>query len=150
MNTTHIFEKITSSESETNEFGRLFSTRLCPGDIVALFGDVGSGKTVFIKGICEGLKTEESVNSPTFIILNEYSGQISGNKIKIHHFDFYRVEKAKDINELGIDEYLGASDTVTLIEWSEHIEEHLKENYWKVRFQKENENKRKIHIEFLQ
>lgn len=150
INTPHIQEKRTSSESETIEFGRLFSEHLCPGDVVALFGDVGSGKTIFIKGVCEGLMAEEPVNSPTFIILNEYSGWLSGNKIKIHHFDFYRVEKTKDINELGIDEYIGASDSVTLIEWSEHIQDHLREKYWKVLFQKENENTRKIHIELLQ
>ena len=97
MNTPHILEKSTSSESETIEFGRFFSEHLFPCDVVALFGDVGSGKTVFIKGICEGLKAEEPVHSPTFIILNEYSGRLAGNKIKIHHFDFYRVEKTKDI-----------------------------------------------------
>lgn len=150
INTPHILEKKTSSESETIELGLLFSNQLSPGDIVALFGEVGSGKTVFIKGICRGLRTDELVNSPTFIILNEYHGRISDNKIIIRHFDFYRVEKSKDIDELGIDEYIGAPDSVALIEWSEHIQDHLKGKYWKVQFQKENDHTRKIRIEFLQ
>lgn len=118
--------------------------------MVALFGDVGSGKTVFVKGVCDGLKAEQPVNSPTFIILNEYSGRLSGKKIKIYHFDFYRVEKTQDINELGISEFLGAPDSVSLIEWSEHIRDYLKEKYWRVQFYKANENTRKIQIELLQ
>lgn len=150
INTLHILERNTSSESETLECGRIFSELLCPGDTVALFGDVGSGKTVFVKGICKGIETEEPVNSPTFIILNEYTGQLMGHRIKIRHFDFYRIEKQSDINELGIDEYLNAPDSITLIEWSEHILNHLREKYWKVQIQNEGENKRKIHIELLQ
>ena len=146
----HIFEKITSSEDETGQFGRFFSTYLQPGDTVALFGDVGSGKTVFVKGVCGALETEEAVNSPTFIILNEYTGRLKGEKIQIHHFDFYRIQNVKDIEELGIQEYIGAPDSVTLIEWSEHIRHHLKRNYWEVVFQKPNEHERKIRIEFLQ
>lgn len=146
-NTPDIFEKTTTSETETGQFGRFFSKYLQQGDVVALFGEVGCGKTVFVKGICEELRTEEPVNSPTFIILNEYSGELSGKKIRIYHFDFYRVERSKDIDELGIDEYLGAPGAITLIEWSEHIQEHLKEKYWKVVFMKQNENARKIRIE---
>ena len=149
-NTSDIFEKTTVSEKETGQFGRFFSKKLRPGDVVAMFGDVGSGKTVFVKGICEELEAEEPVNSPTFIILNEYSGQLSGQRIRIHHFDFYRVERSKDIDELGVDEYFGAQDSVTLIEWAEHIQEHLKEKYWKVVFLNQNENERKIRIELLQ
>ena len=149
-NTPYIFERTTASETETGQFGRFFSQHLRQGDVVALFGDVGSGKTVFVKGICDELRAEEPVNSPTFIILNEYSGQLSGNKVRIHHFDFYRIERSKDIDELGIDEYIGAPDSITLIEWSEHIQEHLKEKYWKVIFRKQNENERNIRIELLQ
>lgn len=149
-NTSDIFEKTTVSEKETGQFGRFFSKKLRPGDVVAMFGDVGSGKTVFVKGICDELKTEEPVNSPTFIILNEYSGQLSGNRVLIHHFDFYRIEKSKDIDEIGIDEYLGAPDSITLIEWAEHIQEHLKEKHWKVIFLKQDENVRRIRIELLQ
>jgi tRNA threonylcarbamoyladenosine biosynthesis protein TsaE len=149
-NTPDIFEKTTTSETETGQFGRFFSRQLRSGDIVALFGEVGSGKTVFVKGICEELKAEEPVNSPTYIILNEYSAQLAGNKIRIHHFDFYRIEKPKDIDELGIDEFMGAPDSISLIEWSEHIQDHLKEKYWKVVFEKQNEHVRKIRIEFLQ
>jgi tRNA threonylcarbamoyladenosine biosynthesis protein TsaE len=148
--TPHIFERVTSSEQDTGQFGRFFSQYLQPGDIVALFGDVGSGKTVFVKSVCEELKAEEPVNSPTFIILNEYTGRLRGQKIQIHHFDFYRVEKSKDIDELGIQDYIGAPDSVTLIEWAEHIERFLMKTYWKINFQKNGENERKIRIEFLQ
>lgn len=150
MTIPHTLEKLTSSESETILLGCFFSKYLSPGDVVALFGDVGSGKTIFVKGVCEGLKVTEPVNSPTFIILNDYTGWMADRKILIHHFDFYRVGKAKDIEELGIDEYVGAADSITLIEWSEHIQDHLREKYWKVVFQKQNENTRKIQIELLQ
>jgi tRNA threonylcarbamoyladenosine biosynthesis protein TsaE len=81
---------LTRSEDETIELGKRFSTILGPGDVVALFGDLGSGKTKFVQGVCIGLGVSETVNSPTFIIMNKYKGRLT-----VYHFDFYRGEKCR-------------------------------------------------------
>ncbi len=141
-------EHITSSESATFQLGKSFCEQLEPGQVVALFGEVGSGKTMFIKGVCEGLRVKRPATSPTFIIMNEYEGLLRAEKIKVRHFDFYRIEKESDLNELGLSEFIGAPGSVTLIEWAEHMEKFLPENYWKIRLDKISDNERKINLEW--
>ncbi|MBN1154958.1 tRNA (adenosine(37)-N6)-threonylcarbamoyltransferase complex ATPase subunit type 1 TsaE [candidate division KSB1 bacterium] len=92
------------------------------GDIVAFFGDLGSGKTYFIKGICEGLGIEDDVTSPTFTIMNVYEGPVD-----VYHFDFYRVSTAADVYGLGYEDYF-YSDGICLIEWADRIDSFLPEN----------------------
>ena len=104
----------THSEEETIQQGILFSQRLKRGDVVALHGDLGSGKTRFAKGICKGLGVKEHVASPTFTIVNEYKG----TDISIYHFDFYRVTSLPEILDIGFEEYLNG-DGICIIEWAE-------------------------------
>jgi len=108
------------SEQETITLGMKFSTTLGKGDVVALFGDLGTGKTRFIKGICKGLGVHERVMSPTFTILREYAG----NNLKVYHWDFYRITSASEIDELGFEETVN-SDGVCLIEWADRVRRFL-------------------------
>jgi len=113
----------THSEDETISSGVDFAKRLTGGSVVALFGDLGTGKTRFIKGICRGLGVLEHVASPTFTLLNEYSGM----KLNVFHFDFYRIKTIAELDEIGFDEYL-FGDGVCLIEWADRVENILPPN----------------------
>jgi len=108
-------EKVVShSEAETIRIGTDFATRLRSGSVVALYGDLGSGKTRFIKGICAGLGVATNVSSPTFNLVHEYRGA----SFRVYHFDFYRVHGVAEIADLGFEEYLDAGG-VCLIEWAD-------------------------------
>ena len=139
-------ETNTHSETETFRQGEIFSHQIEPGEVVALFGTMGAGKTAFIRGVCNGLGVSQRVNSPTFVIINEYHGSRHGKEILIRHFDFYRISGEKSISELGIDEFVNDANEICLIEWSEHIQEHLPPLHWRVRIEKLSENDRTIKI----
>ena len=110
----------TRSSRETAELGRKFSATLKPGDIVALYGSLGSGKTQFVLGVCEGLGVRARVGSPTFTLINEYPAP-GGTVV---HVDLYRVESRGEIAELGLEEYFNGR-TICLIEWAERVAEWL-------------------------
>ncbi len=112
---------VTSSEEETIALGRKFSVNLKPGDVVAIYGDLGSGKTQFVKGVCTGLGATEHVTSPTFTLINEYR-QHPG--IPVFHIDLYRIRSFEELCALGIEEYLDDAG-VSLIEWAEKAERLL-------------------------
>ncbi|MBI5216998.1 MAG: tRNA (adenosine(37)-N6)-threonylcarbamoyltransferase complex ATPase subunit type 1 TsaE [Ignavibacteriae bacterium] len=132
----------THNELDTINAGTSFARELQPGDIVACYGDLGSGKTRFIKGICEGLGVHEHVASPTFTIINMYN---SGNT-SIYHFDLYRINSLDELYELGFEEYTN-SDGICLIEWAEKANGLLPQNRYDVHFQLgETENEREISI----
>ena len=95
-----MIEIISKKSSDTFKLGKEFSEKLKRGDIVAFYGGLGVGKTVFIKGICKGLGVNNDVISPTFTIINEYNAGI-----KIFHIDFYRIDEVNELSELGIEEY---------------------------------------------
>jgi tRNA threonylcarbamoyladenosine biosynthesis protein TsaE len=133
----------TSSEEETVRSGFEFSRKLVRGDVVALFGDLGSGKTRFAKGISQGLGIKESVTSPTFTIVNEHHG----GRFPVYHFDFYRLRSISELNEIGFDEYL-FGDGICIIEWADLILERLpQKRYDIVLKQRTNDNDRTIQIE---
>ena len=133
----------TYSEDETILAGIKFAKRLTSGSVVALFGDLGTGKTRFIKGICNGLGVQEHVASPTFTIVNEYTC----NTVKIFHFDFYRIKSVIEIKEIGFDEYI-YNDGVCVIEWADRVQELLPLNRFDVHLSLgENVFTREISIE---
>jgi tRNA threonylcarbamoyladenosine biosynthesis protein TsaE len=109
----------TNSEDETIQLGEKIAGVLIPGDIVALYGDLGSGKTEFVKGICRYFDVDEIVTSPTFTIVNKYYGFKDKMPITIYHIDLYRIEKEKELIEIGFNEYLKDKEAITFIEWSE-------------------------------
>ncbi len=107
----------TNNEEETVRLGSDFAVKsLKAGDVVALYGEMGTGKTCFIKGICEGLGVREHIASPTFIIVNEYF--FPGGKV--FHFDFFRVNSEPEIRDVGFEEYLDR-DGICVIEWADRV-----------------------------
>ncbi len=116
---------ITFSEEETIALGDNFAERLIPGDIVALFADLGMGKTQFIKGICNFFEVHEIVTSPTFTIINQYFGRKKDREIPIYHVDLYRIKSTNDLGEIGLNEYIYSKDSIILIEWAEIAEGFL-------------------------
>ncbi len=138
------FAVTTKNEEETILLGKQIASSLKPGDIIALFGDLGSGKTRFVKGVCEEFRVNDMINSPTFMIVNEY---LSGEGVNIYHFDLYRMKTENEILAMGFMEYLDGS-SIVLIEWPEHIERLLPEKTIKIHFShsSENENYRWIKI----
>lgn len=133
----------THSEQATIEYGEQFAKQLKPGDVVALYGDLGSGKTHFIQGVCKGLGVHEHVASPTFTIVNEYQAR----GIAIYHFDFYRLTSVREIREIGFDEYTQRGG-ICLIEWAEKAEDLLPRQRYDVRMESADDpNTRNVSIE---
>lgn len=117
----------TYSEEETIALGEEFARKLRSGNIVALNGDLGTGKTRFVKGICRGLGVKEHVASPTFTIVTEYNG----SSVNVFHFDFYRIKSLIEVREIGVEEYL-RGDSICLIEWADRIKQILPLNRFDV------------------
>ena len=137
-------EFITHSREETVSLAEKISKNLKSGDVLALFGDLGAGKTAFVSGIAKGFGSAEAY-SPTFAIVNEYGGTPP-----LVHFDMYRVSTWEDLETTGYFDYL-ESGAVLCIEWSENIENALPEDAIRVEITKlENENDRKITVTGVQ
>ncbi len=107
-----------NSEKETFEIGKRLGSEAYPGQIICLDGDLGTGKTVFTKGIAAGLGISEPVVSPTFTIIQIYEG----GRLPLYHFDVYRIDDPDEMEEIGYREYFYGSG-LTIIEWSRLIEE---------------------------
>lgn len=122
----------TLSPEETLEVGKELGKASVAGQVYALVGDLGVGKTVFTKGFAEGLGIEEAVNSPTFTILQIYDE----GRIPLYHFDVYRIEEPEEMEEIGFDEYV-EGDGVCLIEWAGRIADILPENIIVIRIEKD-------------
>ncbi|WP_251545360.1 tRNA (adenosine(37)-N6)-threonylcarbamoyltransferase complex ATPase subunit type 1 TsaE [Pumilibacter intestinalis] len=110
----------TKSESETADLGRKIGEQLSGGEIITLSGDLGAGKTALTKGIALGLGVCETVVSPTFTLMNEYSGRLT-----LYHYDAYRLGGGREAYEAGITEYFGEKEGVCVIEWWENIADAL-------------------------
>ena len=106
----------TGDESQTAAVGRELAPGLSAGDVVLLYGDLGAGKTAFVKGLAEGLGVSpDEVSSPTFTLLQEYRG----GRLTLYHVDLYRLDDPREIEDLGLDEI--AEDGVLAIEWAEKL-----------------------------
>ena len=133
---------ISNSVEETIDIGIKLAKKLKKGAVVALIGDLGSGKTILTKGIAEGLgvKNPRYVNSPTFVIIKEYKG-----KLPLYHFDLYRLNKSTVLDSESYEEYF-YGDGVTVIEWADKIRGLLPKKYIEVKLKVAGENKREIEI----
>jgi tRNA threonylcarbamoyladenosine biosynthesis protein TsaE len=135
---------VSNSPEETIEVGRKVGSQLKGGEVVAICGALGSGKTHLIKGIVSGVGAAESkkVTSPTFVIINEYKGRLD-----IYHIDAYRLGSISEFEMLGFDDYCQPG-SVVLIEWADKIESALENiDYIRVELFHAEKSKRKIHIE---
>lgn len=132
---------ISNSSNDTEKIGERIAENLKGTEVIALFGGLGMGKTAFTRGLCRGLGVDDGVSSPTFALVNEYSG-----KFNIYHFDMYRVTTWDDLYSTGFFDYIDTG--VLVIEWSENIEGALPENAVKITISRgENDNQRIFEIE---
>ncbi|MGQ9647031.1 MAG: tRNA (adenosine(37)-N6)-threonylcarbamoyltransferase complex ATPase subunit type 1 TsaE [Thermodesulfobacteriota bacterium] len=132
----------TNALSETIRMGKRLGRLLQPGDVVALVGELGTGKTQFIKGVAEGVGVEKAlyVSSPSFTFINEYPG-----RIPFYHIDLFRLGSEKEAEGLGLEEYIGG-DGITAIEWADRIRSLLPEESVFVKIHYAGEKTRTIEI----
>jgi tRNA threonylcarbamoyladenosine biosynthesis protein TsaE len=132
---------ISNSPVETEAIARQFANELNVGSILALEGELGSGKTQFTKGIVAGLESSAPVTSPTFTIIHEYPG----GRLPVYHFDFFRLEDRQSVARLGLDDYF-FGDGVSVIEWAGRFPEFIPEQARWILFELKSENVRTITI----
>lgn len=132
---------LTKNEQETEAVGQEFSKRLPGGTVVAMYGDLGAGKTAFVRGMARGMGIDCRVSSPTFTIVNEYLGPR-----ELIHFDMYRLSDADELFEIGWEDYL-ARGAVCAVEWSEKVQDAFYGDEITVCIEKLGDTERKITIE---
>ena len=131
---------ISKSEAETEAAGERFARTLPDGAVVALYGDLGAGKTAFVRGMVRGLGIDARVSSPTFTIVNEYLGAR-----ELYHFDMYRLGSSDELFDIGWEDYLSRGG-VCAVEWSENVEAALEGDQICVRIEKTGDAERVITI----
>ena len=131
------------SENETMKLAQSFSKFLRSGDIICLMGDLGAGKTTFIKGVAKGLNINPNiVSSPTYVLMNEYKG-----KFPLYHFDLYRLNDMQEIIDIGYDEFLYGQG-VSALEWAEHLKGLMPKQYLQVKIDHLKPAGRKIRLSY--
>lgn len=130
---------ITKSEKETENLGRVLASKLAPRSIVALYGDLGAGKTAFVRGLARGLGIGKKVSSPTFTIVNE----LSENGKTLIHFDMYRLGGSDELFDIGWKDYL-QRDCILAVEWSEIVDDIYTGEEIRVKIEKLGDNERRI------
>ncbi|OHX41714.1 tRNA (adenosine(37)-N6)-threonylcarbamoyltransferase complex ATPase subunit type 1 TsaE [Cytobacillus oceanisediminis] len=133
------FEFISKKPEDTIAFSERLGSLLQPGDVLALEGDLGAGKTTFTKGLAKGLNITRNVNSPTFTIIKEYQG-----RLPLYHMDVYRVEDS--FEDLGFDEYFEGNG-VTVVEWAHLVKEQLPEELLTIYLYLDDNDSRKLVLE---
>ena len=131
----------TNSDKETEAIGEQFGRTVADGTVVAMYGDLGAGKTAFVRGMARGMGIHERVSSPTFTIVNEYLGDRT-----LIHFDMYRLGSADELFDIGWEDYL-ARGAVCAVEWSENVEEAFYGDEIRLTIEKTSDTSRKITIE---
>jgi tRNA threonylcarbamoyladenosine biosynthesis protein TsaE len=131
----------TSSPEETDAAGGRLGATLGPGDVVALSGELGAGKTVFVQGLVRALGVTTPATSPTFVLVNEYRG-----RLPVHHVDAYRTESLAELRDLGLEELMDG-EGVTVIEWGERLEPLLPPRTVRVRIAGVGDEPREITID---
>jgi tRNA threonylcarbamoyladenosine biosynthesis protein TsaE len=130
------------SVAETEAAGARIAQEARAGDVLALTGDLGAGKTQFVKGFAHGLRCPVSVTSPTFTLLHEYRG----GRLPIYHFDFYRLENLTELKAIGFDEYI-FGDGVSIIEWADRFPSAIPGHARWIRFHLVSPDERTIELE---
>jgi len=127
--------------NKTQKLGESLAKYLEPGDFIAMFGDLGSGKTCMTKGIARGLGVTSEITSPTFTFVHEHKT----GRLMLYHFDVYRINRPEELESIGYDEYF-YGDGVSVCEWSELIPEYLPKDRIEIHFEKTGNEERKITI----
>ncbi len=142
MGKTIIINGLEEIDNAAQQFLQYVSQSPLQSNIFAFFGQMGAGKTTFIKTLCSQLGVADDVNSPTFTIVNEYR---AAKGYPIYHFDFYRINKVQEAYDIGLDEYFGG-DGLCLIEWPEKIEEVLPDDCFRVYLKVDPQGTRTLEI----
>ncbi len=130
---------ISNSPAETEAIGRQLAEHIDVGEVLALKGELGSGKTLFVKGLVAGLGSGADVTSPTFTIAHEYRG----GRLPVYHFDFFRLEDSQSLARLGLDDYF-FGDGLSVIEWADRFPEFIPEQARRILFEVKSETQRVI------
>jgi len=130
---------ISNGPVETEALGRRLAEGVEVGSVLALQGELGSGKTLFTKGFVAGMESNSVVSSPTFTIVHEYRD----GRLPVYHFDFFRVESRRSLERLGLDDYF-FGDGVSVIEWADRFREFIPEQARWILFETKSENQRAI------
>ncbi|MEK7517152.1 MAG: tRNA (adenosine(37)-N6)-threonylcarbamoyltransferase complex ATPase subunit type 1 TsaE [Patescibacteria group bacterium] len=139
---------ITESSEQTKNLGKRLAQDLKGGDVIALYGDLGSGKTTFVQGLAEGLGIKRRIISPTFIIIRSYKLSIKYEVLSMkyfYHIDLYRIDDRKSIKDLGIEEIMDDPKNIVAIEWAEKIRNILPRRRVDINFSY-IDNKRRVEI----
>lgn len=131
-------EIITHSTQETKELANKLAKDIKPGTVVALYGDLGSGKTTFTRFLVEALGIDKRVQSPTFVIARRYG--------KVNHIDLYRLTTEQEVEDLGFKEMIEDKDTITIVEWPDIAENLLSKDTLRIYFEYVDETSRRIKI----
>lgn len=134
----------THSPEETKELAVKIATKIKKGDVIALYGDLGAGKTTFTRYLAEALGSVSRVQSPTFVVARRYGGSIP-----IQHLDLYRLTSEDELEDIGISELLADEEGVVIIEWPQVAEKFLPESTIRIYFEYVEENERKIKVQNL-
>jgi len=140
---------VTTNFKETQQLGLDFAKKLKGGEVLALYGDLGSGKTTFIQGLAQGLGITRNIISPTFIIMRTYEIRlkIKDKRLKnLYHLDLYRIEKEEQAIDLGLQELMGDPENIVAIEWPDKIENLLPDKRINLYFTYIEDDKREIRI----
>lgn len=139
-----VLDIISHSEAETLGLAEKLLAVFRPGDVLVLSGELGAGKTVFVRGLARGLGLDENkVSSPSFTMVNEYAGEKP-----LYHFDLYRLIDSDELVEIGWDDYLSRGALIA-VEWGEKADYYLPDRYYLIEFTLLNENERQINISFV-
>jgi tRNA threonylcarbamoyladenosine biosynthesis protein TsaE len=128
-----------NSPAETENLGRQLAGDIAVGSVLALTGELGTGKTQFVKGLVAGLGSKAAATSPTFTLVHEYSG----GRLPVYHFDFFRLEDRQSTERLGLDEYF-FGDGVSVVEWADKFPELIPEQARWISFETKSETQRAI------
>ena len=137
----NVLNVVSFSEDQTYNLAKKLAPSFIPGNIIVLRGSLGSGKTVFVRGLAAGRGIDENkVNSPSYTFVNEYPAEVP-----LYHFDLYRLHEESDLYEIGWDEYINRNGII-VIEWGEKAGDYLPEKYYDIEFIILSENEREINI----
>ncbi len=146
-------EIISENEQQTLQFGNEFAGRLQPGDVVCLIGELGAGKTTFVKGLAKGLGIEARIISPTYVVVREHERKVKSQNSKfksierLYHLDLYRLNSEKDVLGIDLHDLLKDKQAVTVIEWPEVAQSIIPNQAWTITFGNISENSRTIKID---
>ncbi len=130
---------ISNSPGETEQFGRDFALKIHQGTVIGLRGELGTGKTQFVKGLAAGLGSTAEVTSPTFSLIHEYSA----GRLPVYHFDFFRIDHRQSAEQLGLGDYF-FGEGVSVIEWADKFAELIPEGAIWIKFEATSEHERRI------